>query len=80
MTPPERQRWGSGISPGGCRAPCATTEGTVLGHVRQGKTGWCELGTEGRDFADWLVDHLDEVHRNWLQLAEKPKLIAGRTA
>ena len=26
-----------------------------------------ELGTEGRDFADWLVDHLYEVHRNWLK-------------
>ena len=43
-------------------------QGTVLGHVRQGKTKTViELGTEGRDFADWLVDHLDEVHRNWLK-------------
>lgn len=26
-----------------------------------------ELTGEGRAFADWLVDHIDEVHRNWLE-------------
>lgn len=30
-----------------------------------------ELTGEGRAFADWLADHIDEVHRNWLENRQK---------
>ncbi|MCZ0961090.1 plasmid partitioning protein RepB [Paracoccus benzoatiresistens] len=43
-------------------------DGAVLGQVRRSKTRTViELEAGGRDFADWLVDNLSEVHRAWLQ-------------
>lgn len=46
----------------------AAADGRPLGSVRKsnGKTV-IELSADGRDFADWLVDHLPELHRDWQQ-------------
>lgn len=42
--------------------------GTDLGQARAAKTKMViELTGEGREFGDWLADHLHEVHRNWLK-------------
>lgn len=43
-------------------------DGTILGEARPGKQKMViELTGAGREFGDWLADHLDEVHRNWLK-------------
>ncbi len=43
-------------------------DGQALGEARKGKTKTViELSGEGRAFGEWLADHLDEVHRNWLE-------------
>lgn len=43
-------------------------DGQPLGEARKGKTKTViELSGEGREFGEWLADHLDEVHRNWLE-------------
>lgn len=40
--------------------------GQTLGQVRRSRTKTViELEGQDCDFADWLVDHLAEVHRNW---------------
>ena len=41
-------------------------DGDILGQARKtkGKTV-IELSGEGRAFADWLVDHMTELHRDW---------------
>ncbi len=53
-------------------APVALTggNGVALGQAlkKKGKTV-IELSGEGRAFADWLVDHLTELHRDWLNKA-----------
>ena len=42
-------------------------DGGPLGKVRRGKkTTVIELDQQNREFADWLVDHIPEVHRDWL--------------
>lgn len=42
--------------------------GAALGEARPGKRKMViELSGDGREFGDWLADHLDEVHRNWLE-------------
>ena len=44
------------------------SNGAALGEARRGKTKTViELSGEGRVFGEWLADHLDEVHRNWLE-------------
>ncbi|WP_207101088.1 plasmid partitioning protein RepB [Paracoccus shandongensis] len=48
--------------------PLQAADGRTIGQVRRGKTRTViELEGEGRNFADWLVDHLAEVHRDWLE-------------
>lgn len=44
------------------------SDGDILGQARKtkGKTV-IELSGEGRAFADWLVDHMAELHRDWRQ-------------
>lgn len=43
-------------------------DGQPLGEARKGKTRTViELSGEGREFGEWLADHLDEVHRHWLE-------------
>ncbi|WP_299912399.1 plasmid partitioning protein RepB [uncultured Paracoccus sp.] len=43
-------------------------DGQPLGEARKGKTKTViELSGEGREFGEWLADHLDEVHRSWLE-------------
>lgn len=46
------------------------SDGKPLGQTlkKKGKTV-IELSGEGRAFADWLVDHLTELHRDWLNKA-----------
>lgn len=46
--------------------PLQTTDGRLLGHARKtkGKTV-IELSGQGRAFADWLVDHIEDLHRDW---------------
>lgn len=45
-----------------------TGDGRTLAQVRRSRTRTViELDGKDRDFADWLVDHLAEVHRNWLE-------------
>lgn len=41
-------------------------DGRALGHARKtkGKTV-IELSGQGRAFADWLVDHIEDLHRDW---------------
>lgn len=42
--------------------------GARLGQVKRATNKTViELTGEGRAFADWLVDNIDEVHRNWLE-------------
>ena len=44
------------------------SNGAALGEARRGRTKTViELSGEGREFGEWLADHLDEVHRNWLE-------------
>lgn len=44
------------------------SNGAALGEARRGKRKTViELSGEGREFGEWLADHLDEVHRNWLE-------------
>lgn len=47
------------------------SDGDVLGQARKtkGKTV-IELSGEGRAFADWLVDHMAELHRDWRQSSQ----------
>ena len=51
--------------------PLNGSDGTALGQTRKtkGKTV-IELTGEGRAFADWLVDHITELHRDWRQSGE----------
>lgn len=43
-------------------------DGAALGKVRRGKTTTViELDQQTRDFAEWLVDRLPHVHRDWLE-------------
>ena len=51
--------------------PLAGANGAALGQARKakGKTV-IELTGEGRAFADWLVDHITELHRDWRQSGE----------
>ncbi|MFN3273601.1 MAG: plasmid partitioning protein RepB [Paracoccus sp. (in: a-proteobacteria)] len=46
--------------------PLQTADGRALGHARKskGKTV-IELSGQGRAFADWLVDHIEDLHRDW---------------
>jgi ParB family chromosome partitioning protein len=46
--------------------PLAGANGAALGQARKakGKTV-IELTGEGRAFADWLIDHMTELHRDW---------------
>lgn len=46
--------------------PLQTTDGRALGYARKlkGKTV-IELSGQGRAFADWLVDHIEDLHRDW---------------
>ena len=45
-----------------------TADGEPLGKVRRGKAKTViELEAQGRDFADWLVDHIAKVHDDWLK-------------
>lgn len=42
--------------------------GETLGEARAAKNKLViELSGQGREFGDWLADHLHEVHRNWLK-------------
>ena len=43
-----------------------TADGSTLGQVAElkGKTV-IELSGKGREFADWLIDHIEELHRDW---------------
>ncbi|WP_347140754.1 plasmid partitioning protein RepB [Paracoccus sp. SSK6] len=42
-------------------------DGDALGKARRDKTRTViELDQQSREFADWLVDHIAEVHRDWL--------------
>ena len=57
----------------GCAAPgpqkLTGSNGAALGEARRGKRKTViELSGEGREFGEWLADHLDEVHRNWLAI------------
>ncbi|MFC3167245.1 plasmid partitioning protein RepB [Paracoccus fontiphilus] len=48
--------------------PLHAADGGTLGQVRRGKARTViELDSQGRDFADWLIDHMAEVHRDWLK-------------
>ena len=48
--------------------PLRTADGGPLGKVRRGKAKTViELEAQGRDFADWLIDHIAEVHDDWLK-------------
>ena len=48
--------------------PLRTADGGPLGKVRRGKAKTViELEAQGRDFADWLVDHIAKVHDDWLK-------------
>lgn len=43
-------------------------DGATLGTVRRSKTkAVIELSGDGRAFGDWLIDNIQEVHRDWLQ-------------
>ncbi|MGP9804912.1 plasmid partitioning protein RepB [Paracoccus sp. NSM] len=43
-------------------------DGATLGTARRGKTkAIIELSGDGRAFGDWLIDNIQEVHRDWLQ-------------
>lgn len=43
------------------------TDGKALGKARRDRARTViELDRQSRDFADWLVDHIAEVHRDWL--------------
>ncbi|MCU0912032.1 MAG: plasmid partitioning protein RepB [Rhodobacteraceae bacterium] len=47
-------------------APLNGADGTALGRVRRGKGRVAiELTGEGADFADWLLDRMEELHRGW---------------
>lgn len=40
--------------------------GAMLGRVRRGRDKVAiELSGEGADFADWLIERMDELHRRW---------------
>ena len=47
--------------------PIASSEGTPLGRMRRGRGRVAiELtGAEGSEFADWLVDRIEALHRDW---------------
>lgn len=48
--------------------PLRAADGGTLGQVRRSKARTViELDSQGRDFADWLIDHMAEVHRDWLK-------------
>ena len=48
--------------------PLRTADGGTLGKVRRGKAKTViELEAQGRDFADWLIDHIAKVHDDWLK-------------
>lgn len=48
--------------------PLTGRNGQALGTARSGKKKLViELTGEGREFGDWLANHLHEVHRNWLE-------------
>lgn len=43
-----------------------SSDGKALGNARNtNKKTVIELSGEGRDFADWLLDHMAELHRDW---------------
>lgn len=45
--------------------------GALLGEARPAaKKMVIELTGQGREFGDWLADHLPEIHRNWLESKE----------
>lgn len=59
------------------RAPAAgprmlkDLQGRPLGEARAAKRKMViELTGEGREFGDWLADHMHEIHRNWLESKE----------
>ncbi|ARJ70985.1 plasmid partitioning protein RepB [Paracoccus contaminans] len=48
--------------------PLAGADGRALGNARiSNEKTVIELAGEGRAFADWLVDHIPELHRDWQQ-------------
>ena len=48
-----------------------TANGDLLAEARSAKRKLViELSGETREFADWLADHLPELHRNWLETKE----------
>ena len=43
-------------------------DGAALGQARRGAArAVIELDGPGRDFADWLIDNIAEIHRDWLE-------------
>lgn len=48
--------------------PLASAEGQALGNARISNDKIViELAGQGRAFADWLVDHITDLHRDWQQ-------------
>ena len=46
--------------------PLAAADGALMGQVRRSKAKTViELNREGREFADWLIDRMAELHRDW---------------